>query len=131
MLGEFSEVNLGKRYRSFKKTLDKLKSPPTEDDEQDLFPPMTAVAVLNKVTKIQNDLNNRPPKAAAGGPLQQAPPGPAGIGRLRNEIGKLRLRDGLAPPGLLRTPSPNSTKKCLWATDAHVVRLGLRNLGLY
>ncbi len=81
-LGEFTSEHLGKREKSFAKTVKKLQAPPTQD-ETALFPDMTAIAVLEKITAIQQRLNGR---GQAGGPTPPSAPG------LKNSLDQRRVR---------------------------------------
>ncbi len=73
-LGEFTKDKLGKTERSFGKTLKKLNRPPSAGEQAELFPPMTAIAVLDKITAIQQGLNGTAIGAHAPGPGGPIPP---------------------------------------------------------
>ncbi|MFT7622706.1 MAG: type IV pilus assembly protein PilM [Myxococcota bacterium] len=99
-LGEFTEDKLGKREKSFSKTVKKLKRPPTRDGDVKLFPDMTAIAVLERVTLIQERLN-------AGGPAPgPTPPAPPGIQSARDRRsvrpGPIGKRPGVIDAGIRR-----------------------------
>ena len=70
-LSTFTKDNLGTQMSSFTKTLKHLKKPPKSEDQAELFPPMTAIAVFDRVTAIQMRLNR---SAAAGGPIRPTAP---------------------------------------------------------
>ncbi len=84
-LAAFTKQNLGKEQRSFSKVLATLKKPAVADDEPELFPPMTAIAVLEKVTAIQEKMNQAStlpivtPSGERGGPEPAEPPSPDGL----------------------------------------------------
>ncbi len=73
-LAKFTKENLGKKQTSFAKTVKILKRGPSDDSQVDLFPPMTAIMVLDKVTQAQDD-QNRGMKAGGPGPAGAPKPG--------------------------------------------------------
>jgi general secretion pathway protein L len=95
-LESFSARTLGQKMNSFSKALKVLQSPPDDGAEQDLFPPMTATVILERITAFQSELNREavapvdgasPRPAQPGGPADDPPP------RLRNRVG-----GGIQPP---------------------------------
>lgn len=115
-LGNFTEQYLDKRETSFQAVEKRLKRPPSKKDEILYFPPMTAVAVLDKITSVQDDINNTASHAVIpGGPTRRQ--GLPGVTGARDERGNPRLNpkvdarggrpDNLRPairPGM--APSP-------------------------
>ena len=107
-LAEFTQTHLGQRESSFKQTLAKLTRPRTADEEVELFPPMTAIAVLDKITAIQQEMNR--PQLRAGGPLPRPPPRPQAMPNVREALDRQRQGRGVSPraagPRGLQTADP-------------------------
>jgi general secretion pathway protein L len=94
LLGDFSEQHMDERYTSFKKTLKDLTKASSPEDEMNFFPPMTAVAVLEKITAIQMAINNEAGAATPGGPIGGDPPKGPRLDRVRGALKALKgLRD--------------------------------------
>jgi type IV pilus assembly protein PilM len=70
-LAEFTKENLDKKQTSFTKTLKVLKRGPSTESQVELFPPMTAIVVLDKITQAQDDQNQASPP---GGPTPAVAP---------------------------------------------------------
>jgi len=107
VLGQFTEQYLGNRSTSFNKTMKQLSRPPSTDDEVDLFPPMTAIAVLDKITQIQDEINTQAMGRRPGGPVPTSTPTATKVRRMRGELNRLRRRPGMPPRGLGDLPDPS------------------------
>ena len=93
-LAEFTQSNLDTRYTNFKKALDRVRSAEVEDDDLDAIPPMTAIAVFDRLTEVQRTLNDAARRRVAAAP--GAPPRPMTL-----RVDRLRT----VAPGLDRRPS--------------------------
>ncbi len=60
---------------NFKRTLNRLRKPSNANETETGLPPMSAVAVLDTVTRIQHELNREENHSKAGGPQLGVPPG--------------------------------------------------------
>lgn len=92
-LSSYTKRNLDKRFTSFAKALKYVQRPAAAGENAQLFPPMTAIAALDRITEIQAEVNRGDRAKAAGGP----PPGRTAPRGLRKDI-RERLRNPRSRP---------------------------------
>jgi len=73
-LKAFTTEYLNDDKLNFKRTLNRLRKPVVSGDTETGLPHMSAVAVLDTVTRIQHELNRQEAKNTAGGPPARTPP---------------------------------------------------------
>ncbi|MFT5429480.1 MAG: general secretion pathway protein L [Myxococcota bacterium] len=98
MLASFTNDSLGKRQTSFSKTLKMLRKPTSQFGDTEFFPPMTAIALLDKITSIQQDINRKAARGGAGAPRDPRLPirsgaiTPPGRGLKAGKVGRPELK---------------------------------------
>jgi|GEM_PF-5443573 type IV pilus assembly protein PilM len=95
LLSDFTGEHLGKASKNFKKTVERLKRPQQTQKGETGFPPMSAIAVLDTITRIQDEMNREAEVATAGGPTGRQTPRANPI-RNRMEDRRVRSRPGIS-----------------------------------
>jgi type IV pilus assembly protein PilM len=74
LLSDFTGEHFDKASKNFKKTVERLKRPQQTQKGETGFPPMSAIAVLDTITQIQDEMNREAEAATAGGPADRRTP---------------------------------------------------------